>query len=287
MHRWITATLTGLVCLAAAPRPFPAPAVVAHRAGYAPRAERGPATPELDPVRFLEQTRDRVAAGIKGYRAILHKQERIFGALHPPEVVAISIRARPYAVRLRWRSGGRSVLGSTVEGLVYSTGANDGRLTVWRPGASLSFLRYLDVGPADAAARQAARYSATEASLAHAAERTARVWRRAADAGELSFHYYGVRRDECVGGRPCHVFTRYSDPPQVDSFLLDEPAPDAAERPGDAAASVTIWVDVSTGLQVGSELRRADGELVGAYFFTELELNPGFRAGEFSREGLR
>ena len=287
MPRWITATVIGVVCLAATPLPrrVLAPLSSVHRTGYSPPGEVGPARPESDPVRFLEQTRDQVAAEIKGYRATLRKQERILGTLHPPEVVAISVRMQPYAVRLRWQSGARSVLGSTVEGLVYSTGANDGRLTVWRPSATLSFLRYLDVRPTDTAARQAARYSVTEASMAHAAERTARVWREAAD--KLDFRYDGVRQDAPVGGRPCHVLTRFSDPPEVDSFLLDEPNPDLAERPDDAAASVTIWVDVETGLQLGSELRRADGELVGSYFFTNLELNPSFGADEFSREGLR
>ena len=287
IRQWAVAGVAAGLCLAAAPAPRLLPAPPPARPLASSPAADGPADPEADPVRFLEQARDRVRAGVKGYRAVLHKRERIRGKLHGAEVVHISVRARPYAVRLRWYSGGRDVLGSPVEGLVYSAGTNNGRLTVWRPSATLSFLRYLDVLPTDDAARQAARYAVTEASLAHAAERTARVWRAAAEAGTLKYDYAGVRRDAAVGGRPCHVFTRYSDPPRVDSFLLDEPEPSAADHPADAAASVSVWVDVETGLQLGSELKRADGELVGAYFFTDLELNPAFRADEFVREGLK
>lgn len=287
MRRGVIAVITGGLCLALSPSQRPGPAL-ARPADSARRADAGgPATPESDPVRFLERTRDRVRTETKGYRAKLHKRERIDGTLHPPEAIRVSVRAQPYAVRMRWESGGRAVLGATVEGLVYGAGVNGDRTTVWRPTASLSFLRHFDVKPTDAASRQAARYSIAEAGLMHAAERTARVWRAAADAGTLKYAYAGVRRDDRVGGRACHVFTRTNATPAVDSFLLDEPAPSAAEKPGEAIAQVKIWVDVETGLQLGSELVRGDGELVGAYFFTHLELGPSFAADEFAREGLR
>lgn len=273
-------------CLALAPGAPPGnpagPSLALTSAG--PTSDSSPADPAGDPVRFFVHCRDRARAEVRGYRAILDKQERIRGELHPPEELDASVRLEPFAVRMRWRSGARDVLGVPVAGIVYATGENKNRMTVWRPAASLSFLRHIDVTPTAGDARSAARYAITEASLVHAAERTVRVWTAARAAGTLDYTYDGVRRDDRTGGRACHVFTRRSDPPQADAFLLNDAPPPPGT--GDAIARTTLFVDTETGLQVGAELRRTDGELVGAYFFRDVRVNPAFAPGEFTRAGL-
>ena len=40
-------------------------------------------------------------------------------------------------------------------------------------------------------------------------------------------------------------------------------------------------------MQVGSTLKGADGQLLGEYFFRDIELNPEFKPDTFTREALR
>ena len=285
MNRWITATAAaGLLAAAPAPPPPVTPA-----AGLAPPAaapdpspvlDRPDDLPRTDPVRFLTATAARVKAEVRSFRAVLHKQERVAGELHDPEVVRISLRAEPYAVRVLWDAGAQKVLRTPVEGLIYAAGANQGRMTVWLPTGWP--LTTLSVAPTDAQARAAARFSITEAGLTHAADRTVRAWTAARAAGRLRFAYHGVRPTPECGGRPCHQFERTCDPPEVDRFLMADPETDAAARPADAVGRVRVFIDAETGLQVGTEARRADGELVGSYFFRAVERNPAFGPAEFT-----
>lgn len=237
-----------------------------------------------DPVPFLAACRAKVHAELRGFRATLHKQERVMGELHPPEVAAVAVRIAPYAARFEWRSGARSVFGTPVEGIVYPAGANDPRVIAWRPTAS--FLRTLYVAPTDGQARSAARFSVAEAGLTHAADRTLAAWAAAEERGNLVYDYRGRQTGLAVGGRVCHVLHRTCTPPEVDSFLLADPRPSPAERPAEAVADVTIWIDVETGLQLGTAVRRANGELVGSYFFRDVERNPSFRPDEFTAAGF-
>jgi hypothetical protein len=39
-------------------------------------------------------------------------------------------------------------------------------------------------------------------------------------------------------------------------------------------------------MQVGSTLKGADGQLLGEYFFSDIELNPDFKPGTFTRDAV-
>ena len=71
------------------------------------------------------------------------------------------------------------------------------------------------------------------------------------------------------------------DPAECDRYCSDE-KPKPAEGAPDAFARATIYLDAETGYQVGARLTRADGELVGSYFFRDITFNPVFPAGQFT-----
>lgn len=280
--------LIAAVCLAA--MPTAAPPVAGDLPPSVELTSGGPTTDlqtlaRTDPVALLDAARRRFRSEVRTYRTKLAKQERIDGTLHPPEVVRVVAREEPYAVLMRWESGQRAVLGTPVEGILFAAGANGGKMTVYRPAARLAFLQTIDVGPTDASARSAARYAVTEGGLGHAVERTYRAWAEAQRIGALQTEYLGTRSVPEAGGAVCHVVRR-TCPPQLDPFLMSEKPADPARHPADAFTSITVMIDARTAAQVGSELRRADGELVGAYYWHDLELNPTLPADQFTRAAL-
>jgi hypothetical protein len=285
----IAVGLMAALCLAAMPTTCPTfttqpPAAAPEPAGPAPTADLATLA-RTDPVGLLDAARRRFRAEVRTYRVKLHKQERIDGTLHPPEVVRVVAREEPFAILMRWESGQRAVLGTPVEGTLFAAGANGGKMTVWRPAARLAFLQTIDVGPTDTSARSAARYAISEGGLGHAVERTYRAWLEAAREGTLKAEYLGTRAVPEVGGAVCHVVRRTGSP-HLDPFLMSETAADPARHPSDAVTTITVMIDVTTAAQVGAELRRADGELVGAYYWRDLELNPSLPADQFTRAAL-
>ena len=284
--RLLAVPAVALLALALAPpppaeRPSHALPPTASTPGGRPSAAEWEALLTADPLAALQAARDRYAAEVTGVRATLLKQERLGGALQPPEVVELLVREQPFAVRLLWVSGSRKVLGNAVEGVLYAAGENGGRMTVWRPTAFVNFLRFTDVSPTDGTARSAARYSLAEAGLGHTLNRTLSAWSYARERGPGTIAYLGCRPAPELGGRRCHVLRRTCTPPEGDRFLSTDPEPS-----GDPFATATVFLDPETWVQVGAELRRADGELVGSYYFRDVVLNPTFTAKDFTREGL-
>jgi hypothetical protein len=281
------------VCLAAGPSPAPVrPAdrpIVPDRFSKTLRAseEDLEVLARTDPIALLDACRRR-AARLRGYKATLVKRERVGGRLHDEEVIRTWVRAEPYSVLMIWERGARDVLGTATEGTLYVAGENSGRVKVWRPSARL-LPKLMDIHPTDpnSPARSASRYAITEGGLLHAPERTYRAWSEAQQAGRLHWAYEGKREVEEVGKRVCHVITRTADPPTVDPFLMDEPPPDPSGRLADASKTVTIMIDAVTWLQVGSRITNPDGELVGEYYFRDVELDPEFTPDQFTPAAFR
>ena len=71
--------------------------------------------PTGDPVDFLAKCLDRYnESGIKGYRCILRKQERIAGKLQPTEETELCYRETPLSVFMHWIKGQRRAESSLV-----------------------------------------------------------------------------------------------------------------------------------------------------------------------------
>ena len=59
-------------------------------------------------------------------------------------------------------------------------------------------------------------------------------------------------------------------------------SPETVAREG--FTELTIMIDAKRWLQVGTELRRANGELIGAYYFRDIELDPSFPKETFLKD---
>ncbi len=158
-------------CHSAAPSPH---AVVTVPEGKEP-------LPVADPVDFLQKSLDRYEQDkIRGYRLVMHKQERIKGELHPVEVIDASFRAHPYSVFMHWGKGaGRAA------SALYVEGENGGKMLVRPTGLAGKLFSVKSVDPNGPEARAGGRYTITEFGLKKTLERTLRDWKAAKEKGTL------------------------------------------------------------------------------------------------------
>jgi hypothetical protein len=218
-----------------------------------------------NPVGFLEQCLRRYDRDVRGYTAILRKQERIDGKLQKTEVIEVAFRERPYSVYLHWLENPHQA-----DALAYVEGENGGNMLV-RP--SLGLLRSLIVqrDPEGDEVRQSGRYTLKQFGIKKGMERTLAGWRAAQKKGELHVAYEGEVPLKEAGNRPCVKLhrTRFARPEK------------------DGVADLTVYFDKENWLQIGSVLKDAEGNLVGSYYFKDVRLNPEFKANQFAREGLK
>ncbi len=276
------------VCALSAPRGpevIPAtnsdPTARVATAGKLPTPEQFLALAESDPVAMYEACVRRYKQEVRGFRAVLHKQERVKDTLHPPEIVRVAVREEPFAVQMIWDSGIRDDVGGTV----YAAGENGGIMTVWRPA---KFIKYIPVNPKEGIATTASRYCVTDSSLSHSTYRSYLRWSYCRDRGILRYDFLGMKAIPEAGGRKCFVFRRYCVPNEIDNFSLSDPTVrDPSSDPAQAIYEITNYIDVELWLQIGSELKRADGQLIGSYWFRDVELNPTFSPNTFTPDGFK
>ena len=259
---------------------------------------------KADAVAMLDQCVSRYSREVKGFRATLHKRERIGGVLHPKaddplERVKVSVRSEPYAVRMVWETRGRKdMVGATPAGLLYPNidaknpeKTDAAKMAVWRPDAWTEGGKYKDVDVKGDLARTAARYTVTESGFDKSMLRTRDAWRAARERGDAAPTYLGCEPVEKLGGRVCHVIRRMCPETEVDSFARTEARPPRASNEkkyqNDGFDQVTIYVDAAYRIQIGTELKKANGDLIGEYYFRDLELNPEFPADTFTPGAIK
>ncbi len=258
-----------LLCLWVAPESGPTPrcravlmssepVVIDHQSVPLPTPEQFALLAKTNPVAMLEAGLIRYQREVTGYRCTLVKRERIAGKLQPREVIDASFSEQPFSVLMRWREGG----GLTVASL-FVDGENQNRLTVRR-----RFLT-LDLHPDDERVRATSRYHIRDFGIYRGMERTFLAWSNAQRLGQLRFKYLGEQNVPELLGRRCYVIRRTCFTPEEDGIT-----------------EVTIYIDVVTWLQVGVVLK-AGNELVGEYFFREVQLSPQFSPDEFKRSRLK
>jgi hypothetical protein len=235
---------------------------------------------QCDPLAAIAAGLTRYKRDVRGMTATLLKQERIGKTLHPPEVVRVAIREEPFAVLMIWESGIRN----SAEGTLYVAGENAGNMKVWRPNALLA--KSLTLGTKEALARAASRYCLAEAGLYHGQLRTYVRWMAVQEAGAMKIEYRGKKALPELGGTICHELVRICPVPECDRYCSDE-KPKSADGAPDAFSTATIFLDAETGYQVGARLLRADGELVGSYFFRDITFNPVFPPGQFTTDAFK
>jgi hypothetical protein len=219
-----------------------------------------------DPVTFLKTCLDHYGREVKGYHAVMQKQERIQGRLQPKEIIDVCFKENPHSVCMSWIEGARKA-----ERVLYVDGANNGKMLA-RPSGVLARRIAGDVVERDvdgADAHQSGRYTLNEYGIRKGSERTLSAWIAAQQRGALKVAYLGEQRVREAGDRLCYKLRRTYDRPEQDGVM-----------------ELTVYVDKENLLQVGSVLKGAGGKLIGEYFFRDLQLNPEFSPGQFQREAL-
>jgi hypothetical protein len=217
------------------------------------------------PIRFLENCLKRCDREVHGYRCTLVKQERLEGKLQRSEVTAIAFREKPFSVLMEWKQGAR-----LAQRVLYIKGANGDKLVV-KPTGLAALVGVVERDPEGPDARKSSRYPLTEFGIKIGMERTLGSWEQARKDGALHVEYLGSRKVHEVGGRPCWVLKRtgYRRPEE------------------DGITELTTYIDQETWLQVGSVVKGAEGQVLGAYYFRDLQLNPKFPADTFTREAVK
>ncbi|MCS7272110.1 MAG: DUF1571 domain-containing protein [Gemmataceae bacterium] len=255
------------------------------------------------PVEALEKCLARYQREVRhGMTATLVKRERIYGQPRPPqepvqEVIDLAVRGdvpddqgqTHIQVRMIWREGARSVLGSPLRGILYvqSHGPGADRILTYRPQALLRPEHTIAVN--DASAKSSSRYCVRDAGVYRGMLRTYNTWKQRQQAGRLHVRYLATEAVEAVGGRICHILERTCPEPEVDPFEIGG-APNI--RPGDDPAElgvvrVRVYLDAERWLQLGTELYRADGHLLASYYFRDVNLQPVWNDDEFTPAGLK
>lgn len=255
-------------------------------AGPLPEAERFAELARTDPIGMLEAGLAKYTANVQGFRSLLEKQERIDG--HPTgkdpevEIIHVAVRNQPLAVVMKWERGMKLGVGATL----YVEGVTGDQIKT--RGAAGSLMPDWSIDVKGMMARRSARYTITEIGFDQAMLRTLDAWKKVKERGELKIDYLGLTNVAKAGGRACHVVRRTCPTTEADSFALDEARPtDPAKLRKDGFDTVTIMIDAETWLQVGTELRKANGELIGAYYFRDVELNPTFAPDTFTPAALK
>jgi hypothetical protein len=250
---------------------------------------------EENPIQMLQSCLSRYSREVKGYRAVLVKEETTNGKAHPKEVIQLAVKGEvadpafgdkpKIHVRMVWQEGMRSVFGFPVKGTLYVEGENRDEMLTWRPTALLKKENL--VSTKSAPARDASRYCIRDIGFRTVMLRTLTAYEKHHAAGTLKYEYLGRRPIPELNGRVCHVLRRINPSLELDGFALDEQSPtDAAAIEKDGFTTVTTYVDAERWIQIGTELRRGD-TVVGAYYYKDVELNPSFPADTFTPAGLK
>ncbi|MDB5313683.1 MAG: hypothetical protein JWO38_7885 [Gemmataceae bacterium] len=269
---------------------------------FTPSAAPLPQTDEFaelaktDPVAMFEACLTRYVKEAKGFRATLEKRERVQGKLHDREVIRVAVwgdvPARPgdqprVRVRMVWDQGfQKDALGNEVRGTLYAEGENNNQVLTLRPGA---LVEKWSLDPKGSLARGASRYCVTDSGIYRGMLRTYTAWKKRKEKGELRTEYLGKEPVEKTGGRVCHIVRRTCARPEADSFALDEERPtDPRVVERDGATEITVMIDAERWLHIGTVLKKANGDLIGEYYFRDVEIAPEeFPAGTFTLAGLK
>lgn len=215
------------------------------------------------PVRFLQMCMAHYEREVTGYDCMMYKRERIKGKLKALEVCECRFREKPFSIWMNWHKG--AGLASKV---LYVAGENKDMLVARAAIPGLRILKERD--PEGDDAKNAGRYTVKQFGIGLGTQRTIAAMLRAKERGKLFVQYYGIERVPQVGDRLCHKFIRKPyDPPEEEGVY-----------------ELTIYVDIETWLQTGSELRDPNGNLLAEYYFRDVRLNRTFDAKQFTRDAL-
>jgi hypothetical protein len=221
-----------------------------------------------DPVAFLKACIRYYDRKVEGYTAVMQKRERIDGKLEPQEVLNVAVKDKPFSVYLEWTKGAR-----LAERSLYVEGENRGKMLA-RPRGFLARQVVGDVvkrDPEGSDAKKSGRYPMTQFGIRKGMERTLASWEAAQKKEALHIESLGEVKVAEAGDRACLGLKRVK----------------YARAENDGVMGLTLYIDKETWLLVGTVLVDGDGDLIGAYYFRDLKLNPKFKDDQFTVEALK
>jgi len=224
-----------------------------------------PAEPyKEDPLGYLESCLERCEKEVQGYICTFRKQERVQGRLLKAEKIVAHCREKPFSVHMDWLEGE-----GKAKKVLYVEGENDGKMLV-RAKGPIAGLIVLTKDPEGPETKAAGRFPVTRFGMIHGLRSVVESMQAAKGRGTLHVRYEGKVKLAEAGDRELHQFVRTPyEPPEVDGIH-----------------HLTVFIDPVTGLQVGSIVKNAAGELIAEYFFSEIQLNPRFSAEQFTRKAI-
>lgn len=227
--------------------------------------------PAPDIITFVDNCLEKYDREVKGYKGILYKHEWVKGVgMRNPELIKFAFKENPHSVHMKWLKG--AGLASEV---IYVKGKNNNNILV-KPPSLLSF--FILQEPVDSPkAKKSGRVGIDEFGMALGLRKILRSWKRAKKKDNLHLEYEGLFRVKDASNRLCYKFHR------TDYKYK--------EFDGVLTTDLTVYIDKKTGLQVGTIQRGIPPggkkeQLIGEYYFRDIELNPEFPPNYFTRSTL-
>ena len=194
-------------------------------------------------------------ASVESYTAIVHKQQRVAGTLHPQETIAIKF-AKPFSMYLKWIS-------EPYEGseLLYVVGWNENRARAHRGGFWKFVVRDLD--PRDPVLMADNLRPVTDLGIGELIKTVAVNVRSAIEAGYISVAQIG---EESVYGRKTRI--------------LDVDLPSGTVG-GYGGYRMVINQDIESKLLIRIRVYDRQGQLVENYGYENLDIDAGLTDSDF------
>jgi hypothetical protein len=230
--------------------------------------EHGLPDPQQQPIAFLEACLKHCDKTVQSYSLHFKKQERISDKQQEPEEIEVHFREKPYCVYFYWQLPADRL----VKSALYLDGENKGSDGKSRVKVLTRFGLKADRDPDGTEARGYGRYPMNTFGLKQAMERVLETWKAAKKANALYVKYDGLKKTNLTGDLDVHVFhrTKYARP-----------------EGDDGVGGLTIFIDSKTLLQVGSIVYDTSGQKLGAYFFSDIRINPQFEPNQFTPAALK
>ncbi len=229
--------------------------------GAPPSPEALLALAQRDPEQFMRYCLDRYRAEIRDYTCVFEKCERIGGKLRKVEQIEVRYREQPTSVYMIWKKNAdkaRRVLFIDTPEFVNGKGEKIAHI---EPAGAIArlFVSDVEIPIHGEQARRSSRRPIDQFGFRRALEKLLSDNARAAERGELEFHYSGNGE---IDGRPTWVFERilpYRGP--------NGPYPNARmvmhiDREWLLPTAVYTFAD------------KEGKQLLGSYIYTQVRLNP-------------
>ncbi len=224
---------------------------------------------QTDPVAFLEWCNIRYDREVTSYRLNFKKQERLDGKLKPSEDILVDFKEKPFSVLFTYVKPDR------MKRVLYIKPDNfekdKGKILVQTAGPASLLVSMVERDPDGIDAKQGGRYPIYEFGLKIGSLRTLESWIDARKDDALHVEFLGEKKIKELNGRTCWVLKRTRYHKAEDDGIMD----------------LTIYVDKETWLQTGSVLKNKEGGLIAEYLFRDVEINPKFEDGLFTRKTLQ